>query len=63
MATENPRSFNKRPIDAAVKPLPTELITPPVKNMNFGCTAFFILTLLLKIKGGLYMAPSRLVVS
>src|SRR4051812_18233895 len=36
IVTRRPRSFNNRPSDDAVRPLPRELATPPVTKMCFG---------------------------
>src|SRR5579859_6603446 len=38
IATDNPRLFSNRPMDATAIPLPTEDATPPVTNKNFGMT-------------------------
>src|SRR5437868_3357988 len=35
-ATEMPRLFSSRPIEATVTPLPTDETTPPVTKMIFG---------------------------
>jgi hypothetical protein len=34
MVTRNPRHLSNRPNDEAVRPLPSEEDTPPVKKMN-----------------------------
>ena len=36
IVTRRPRSFSSRPSDDAVRPLPSELATPPVTKMCFG---------------------------
>src|SRR5438093_1635255 len=36
METGMPRALRMRPIDAAVMPLPSELVTPPVTKTYFG---------------------------
>src|SRR5438552_4768193 len=38
-ATESPRATRMRPSDAAVMPFPSEEVTPPVTNTNFGTGA------------------------
>ena len=36
METGTPRALRIRPIEAAVMPLPSELVTPPVTKTYFG---------------------------
>src|ERR1041384_5634624 len=57
IVTRSPLCFNKRPIDAAAIPLPSEEITPPVMNINLTLFLATLVSHFVLIIPGVTMPP------